>query len=334
MRSAIVLVAMLSMCASQVRPCRANDLSRDDPLTAARTKWWRDAKFGMFIHWGLYSVAAGSWEGKPEPPGKFVEWLMSDLNIPVGQYEKLAVRFNPVRFDARRWARVARDAGMKYVVITAKHHDGFSMFATKVNHYNILDATAFGRDPLRELAAACRESRIRFGVYYSIMDWHDPDANAEGKRHYTARAREQIRELIVQYDPDILWFDGEWVPWWTQRDGRELEAFVRALKPAILINNRVGKRTPEDGDFGTPEQEVPEIAPSRQLWETCMTLNDSWGFRADDHHWKSADNVIAILTQVNAKGGNLLLNVGPDAQAEIPEESVRILTDVGHRTAR
>jgi alpha-L-fucosidase len=253
----------------------------------------------------------------PKVPG-IGEWIMDNAKIPIPEYEALAAQFNPVKFDARTWARTAKNAGMRYLVITSKHHDGFSLFGTRVNRYNIVDATPFRRDPLRELAAACRAEGVKFGFYYSIMDWHHPYANDRNAPRYIAQMREQLRELVTRYDPAILWFDGEWVSWWNEQKGRELEAFVRSLKPGIVINNRVGKRKTTDGDYETPEQEIPKEALGTRLWETCMTLNDTWGYKKDDHNWKSPDDVIRKLADIASKGGNFLLNVGPTAEGRHP----------------
>jgi alpha-L-fucosidase len=174
---------------------------------------------------------AGEWKGKKVPG--IGEWIMHNAKIPVPEYETLAPQFNPTRFDARAWARVAKNAGMRYLVITSKHHDGFSLFPTRVNDYNIRDRTPFRRDPMAELARACRDEGIKFGFYYSILDWHHPHANDQFAPRYIAGMREQLRELVTRYDPALLWFDGEWVSWWNEARGRELEAFLRGLKPDL-----------------------------------------------------------------------------------------------------
>jgi alpha-L-fucosidase len=299
----------------------------DEAFTSPRTAWFREAKYGMFIHWGIYAVPAGEWNGqKIKGVG---EWIMHRAKIPIPEYEKFAAQFNPVKFNAREWVRVARNAGMKYLVITSKHHDGFSMYDTKVNDYDIVDATPFKRDPMQELAAACKAEGIKFGFYYSIMDWHHPNANKQNAERYIGQMKEQLRELVIKYDPALLWFDGEWVDWWDQEKGKELEKFLRALKPALIINNRIGKRKMTDGDYETPEQTIPKAAMGTRLWETCMTLNDTWGYKRDDHNWKSPQEVVRKLADIASKGGNFLLNVGPDAQGVIPPESVRILEDAG-----
>jgi alpha-L-fucosidase len=300
---------------------------KDDPLTSPRTKWWREAKYGMFIHWGVYSVPAGYYHGQPVPG--IGEWIMNNARIPVAEYEQFPKQFDPEKFDAREWARTAKAAGMKYMVITSKHHDGFSMFGTKVNPYNIVDATPYHRDPMLALSQACKDEGIKFGFYYSIMDWHNRYANAEHAGLYEAQMRDQLKELITNYDPAILWFDGEWVPWWTQEKGHALEAYLHTLKPGLVINNRIGKRKMDDGDYETPEQEIPKEALGKRLWETCMTLNDTWGYKRDDNHWKTPEDVVRKLADIAGKGGNFLLNVGPTSEGLIPAPSVQILKEAG-----
>jgi alpha-L-fucosidase len=321
-----------------------------------RMQWWRDARFGMFIHWGLYAVPAGEYGGRRA--GGTAEWIMAWANIPRAEYEQFATQFNPVAFDAAAWVRIARDAGMKYLVITSKHHDGFAIYDSDVSTYDVADATPFGRDPLSELAEEARRQGLRFGVYYSIMDWHHPsqyvavddrDSTAgasqnrmrpDRKGDYIAYMKSQLREMVDAYRPDILWFDGEWVDWWTEEDGRDLYAFVRALAPEIIVNNRVGKGrrgmeglTAQDreyaGDFGTPEQQIPPSGLPGVDWESCMTMNDTWGYDANDDNWKSAETLLRNLIDIASKGGNYLLNVGPTATGTIPEASVERLRVMG-----
>jgi alpha-L-fucosidase len=317
----------------------------------ARMAWWRDARFGMFIHWGLYAVPAGIYEG--EPVGGIGEWIMNSAQIPVAEYEQYAEQFNPVRFDATEWVRIAKDAGMKYIIITSKHHDGFALWDSEVSEYDIVDATPFGRDVLRELAEAAEREGIRLGFYHSIMDWHHPDAQAPHYPTYNTSEKRnpnfpsyvegylipQVEELVTGYDPAVLWFDGEWIPEWTHEMGLDMYTMVRSLKPDILVNNRVDKgrqgmqgmnRTDQQyaGDFGTPEQEILE-GTSTFDWESCMTMNDTWGFKSTDDHWKSAETLIHNLVDIVAKGGNYLLNVGPTAEGLIPAASVERLREMG-----
>jgi alpha-L-fucosidase len=299
----------------------------------ARTRWWQQAKFGMFIHWGVYSVPAGEYNGRRT--GGAAEWIMNDLQIPKAEYEKFPPKFNPVKYNARQWARLARQAGMKYIVITSKHHDGFNIYDSKVNPYNIIQSTPFKRDALKELAQACRAEGVRLGFYYSIMDWHHPEANDSGAERYIQMMKAQLKELVTQYDPAILWFDGEWVGWWTEARGDDLEKYVRSLKPSIILNNRVGKRSRTDGDHETPEQEIPASAiPGGRLWETCMTMNDTWGYSRFDQNWKSTRSLVQKLCDIAHKGGNFLLNVGPTAEGEIPLASVERLQEIGQWMTR
>lgn len=314
----------------------------------ARMQWWRDATFGMFIHWGAYAVPAGFYQGK-EVKG-IGEWIMHTANIPIPEYEAFVHQFNPQQFNAKEWVKIAKQAGMKYIVITSKHHDGFGLWDSKVSAYDIMDASPFKRDILKELSDACKAEGIKLCFYHSIMDWHQPDA--ESKKDYAHQhtekpdwnkyrdtyMKQQLKELVEKYDPAVLWFDGEWIPEWTEEQGKELYNWLRALKPDLIINNRVGKGRQgmqgmnayahAAGDFGTPEQEILE-GTSDSDWESCMTMNDTWGFKKNDQNWKSAKMLIDNLIDVAAKGGNYLLNVGPDASGLIPQASVERLAEMG-----
>jgi alpha-L-fucosidase len=317
----------------------------------ARMKWWREARFGMFIHWGPYAVPAGEYQG--ETVRGIGEWIMNTAQIPIPEYETYAASFDPVLFDAREWVRIAQDAGMRYIIITSKHHDGFGIWDSEVSDYDITDASPFGRDILRELKEAADQAHLRLGFYHSIMDWHHPDAqgphyptyntgeksNPNFPRYLEEYLRPQVTELVSEYDPAVLWFDGEWIPEWTHEMGLDMYNHVRALKPDILINNRVDKgrqgmqgmtRTDQRyaGDFGTPEQEILQ-GTSTLDWESCMTMNDTWGYKKADDNWKSAETLIHNLVDIAAKGGNYLLNVGPTAEGLIPEPSVERLAEMG-----
>jgi alpha-L-fucosidase len=325
----------------------------DEPPEAldARMAWWREARFGMFIHWGPYAVPAGEYNG--ETVRSVSEWIMNTARIPISEYETWAAAFNPVRFDADEWVRIARDAGMKYIIITSKHHDGFAIWDSEASDYDIVDFSPFGRDILRELKDAADAAGIQLGFYHSIMDWHHPDAqgphyptyntseksNPAFPRYVEEYLRPQVTELVTGYDPAVLWFDGEWIPEWTHEMGLEMYNYVRSLKPDILVNNRVDKgrqgmqgmnRTDMRyaGDFGTPEQEILQ-GTSTLDWEACMTMNDSWGYKAADDAWKPAENLIHNLVDIAAKGGNYLLNVGPTAEGLIPQPSVQRLAEIG-----
>jgi len=313
-----------------------------------RMAWWRDATFGMFIHWGAYAVPAGEYKGQ-EVKG-IGEWIMHTANIPIPEYEAYVKAFNPEKFNAMEWVRIAKEAGIKYIVITSKHHDGFCLWDSKVTSYDIMDAAPFKRDILKELSDACKAQGVKLCFYHSIMDWHQPDA--ESKKDYThqhstnpdwAKYREtylkpQLAELVRKYDPAVLWFDGEWIPEWTEDQGKDLYNYLRNIKPDLIINNRVGKgragmqgmNSYRDaaGDFGTPEQEILE-GSSDFDWESCMTMNDTWGFKKSDHNWKSAETLVHNLVDIAAKGGNYLLNVGPTAEGLIPSPSVERLAEMG-----
>lgn len=308
-----------------------------------RMAWWREARFGMFIHWGLYAIPAGVWKGRCIPG--IGEWIMYNARIPVREYEKLAERFNPIKFNAREWVRIARDAGMKYIVITAKHHDGFCMFDTRYTDYNIVKATPFRRDPLRELAEACRMEGMKLGFYYSqTLDWHHPDGMGNdwdydiSKQNFTRYFREyvepQVEELLTNYKPvAVLWFD---ITTPIPELARELRDLVRSISPETIISGRIGGRI---GRPTIPSRGLADYIsmgdnqiPDRRIdddWEVPMTLNDTWGYKSYDHNWKSPGRVIQILVEVVGKGGNLLLNVGPTAEGEIPKPSVDILVEVG-----
>jgi alpha-L-fucosidase len=320
-----------------------------------RMQWWRQARFGMFIHWGVYSIPAGTYKGK-QIPG-IGEWIMEHGDIPVADYEKFAKQFNPVNAD--QWVQIAKNAGMKYIVITSKHHDGFCLWDSKVSDYDIMDTAPFKRDILKELSVACKKHGIRLCFYHSIMDWHHPDAqepfypsynddsrtNPDFSRYVKTYLKPQLRELITNYGPlGVMWFDGEWIKDWTEQQGIDLYNYVRSLQPDIIINNRVGKgrksmqgMTKEGyfaGDFGTPEQEIPPTGLPGVDWETCMTMNDTWGFKSYDHNWKSVQDLIRKLADIASKGGNFLLNVGPTAEGLIPEASVERLAAIGEWMAK
>ncbi len=329
------------------------------PYDAAQQKrlaWFTQARLGLFVHWGLYSIPAGHWPGRESKNN--AEWIMLQENIPSADYEKLATVFNPVKFDAKAWVAVAKAAGMKYLVVTAKHHDGFSMYGSKVSPYNIVDATPFKRDPIKELADACHAAGIVFCVYYSVADWHHPEFPAKYSQSarnlppwdttprgfhgapnpnadigkYADYMRAQVRELLTRYgDIGIVWFDaggalrvenrGELIK------GDELVKMINELQPNCLVNNRAGVLA----DYGTPEQRIPG-GKVVEPFEVCMTLNQHWGYNAEDHNWKSPALVVRNIADIVSKGGNYLLNVGPTAEGEIPAESIHILTEVGKWT--
>ena len=300
----------------------------------ARMQWWREAKFGLFIHWGVYSVPAGTYDGKPI--GSIGEWIMNTGKIPVARYAGYTKQFNPVKFDAEAWVKLAKEAGQKYIVITSKHHDGFAMFHSKASPYNIFDATPFHRDPLKELAAACQKHGIKLGFYYSqAQDWHHPGGAAIGGHWDKAQdgdmdtylktiAVPQVKEILSNYGPiAVLWWD---TPEGMTRERAEQFLPLLKLQPGIVTNNRLGYFP---GDTETPEQEIPATGFKGRDWETCMTMNDTWGFKSYDHNWKSTKELVRNLVDIVSKGGNYLLNVGPTSEGEIPPASVERLKQVG-----
>jgi len=313
----------------------------------ARMKWWRDARFGLFIHWGIYAVPAGEWKGKTN----YGEWIRHSAQIPIGEYDKFVKQFNPVKFNADEWVRLAKDAGMKYIVITSKHHDGFCLFDSKYTDYDVM-STPFKRDILKELSEACRKQGMRLCFYHSIMDWHHPDylprrdwekdrsATGANFDRYVQYMKNQLKELITNYGPiGVLWFDGEWESTWNEKYGRDLYRYVRSLQPDIIINNRVGasrsgmegfsQDKESAGDFGTPEQQIPATGLPGIDWETCMTMNDNWGYNSHDKNFKSAESMIRMLADIASKGGNYLLNIGPTAEGVFPPESIERLRQIG-----
>ncbi len=301
-----------------------------------RMRWWREARFGMFIHWGVYAVPAGEYNG--EQVGGIGEWIMNTARIPVSAYRAFARRFNPTSFDAEAIVRLAKTAGMKYIVITTKHHDGFALFSTSVSDWCFQGATPFRRDPIAELAAACRRHGIRLGFYYSqAQDWINGGSSCNGfwdaaqqrdMDSYIDRiAVPQVRELLTRYGrgvPAVLWWDTpcDMTP---ERASRLVS--LLSLQPGIIHNNRLGGGYA--GDTETPEQHIPASAMKHRDWETCMTLNDTWGFKRSDTNWKSAATLVHNLIETASKGGNYLLNIGPDATGAVPEASVERLQAVG-----
>jgi alpha-L-fucosidase len=324
----------------------ATAIANDTPAQHnARMGWWREARFGMFIHWGLYAIPAGKW-GTETGHG---EWIRETAHIPVTEYEKLLAQFNPVKFDANAWAKMAKNAGMQYVVITSKHHDGFNLFRSKYSDWAVQN-TPFQRDIMRELSTAVRKQGMTMGWYHSIMDWHHPDylprrsweaasrpADGADMDRYTEYLHNEVRQLLTDYGPiGVMWFDGEWENTWTPQRGKKLYDLCRSLQPKIIVNNRVspGREGMEDpslkaGDYGTPEQYIPATGIPGQDWETCMTMNGHWGYNAWDTDWKSSRTLIRNLVDIASKGGNYLLNVGPRADGTFPPEAVTRLRDIG-----
>jgi alpha-L-fucosidase len=321
--------------------------SRDfAPTHDKRMEWWREARFGMFIHWGVYSVPAGTYHG--EQSKHIGEWIMRDFNIPVAEYAGYVKQFNPVKFNADEWVSIAKNAGMKYIVITSKHHDGFAMFHSKASDFNIYDATPFKRDPLAELAAACKRQGIKLGFYYSqAQDWNhpggaaarrNPEKNIDPENHWDPAqqgsmdeyidkvAVPQVKELLSNYGKlAVLWWDTP--VGMTSARAEKLLPLLKA-QPQIVMNNRLDSRH-ASGDFETPEQKIPPTGIAGKDWETCMTMNTTWGYKSFDDNWKSTEMLLRNLIDIASKGGNYLLNVGPTSEGVIPGPSVERLKEIG-----
>lgn len=327
-----------------------------------RMQWWREARFGMFIHWGPYAVLGGVYNGNQQRRGG-AEWIMNRCKIPVAEYQKYASTFNPVKFDSETWVLLAKQAGMKYMIITAKHHDGFAMFKSDASKFNIADFTPYGKDVLDALAKACRKHNMKLGFYYSqAQDWNNPGGSAarkvssEGwlnpdsaridaftaanKGHWDPAqmtrsmdeyidnvAIPQVRELMTKYgDVAVLWWDTPTNM--TDEYALKLQELLK-LQPNIITNDRL-KRPNFPGDTGTPEQKIPgQDELDGKDWETCMTMNSSWGYKSYDDKWKTPETLIRNLCDIASKGGNYLLNIGPDALGQIPQQSIDALNTIG-----
>jgi len=332
-------------------------------------KWFKKAGFGLMIHWGLYSVLGGEWKGQRMQG--IGEWIQQYYRIPNAEYEKLTQVFNPIYFDAEEWVKLAKDAGMEYIVVTSKHHDGFCLFHTKVNKWNVVDATPFGRDVIKELADACKKYDLKLGLYYSQdLDWHEPngggwpggktwagetgksgdaywvnnwdfpdDANKNYTQYFEDKVKPQVTELLTNYgDICLIWFDTPWTL--TREQSQELFDLVKKYQPDCLVNSRLGNGlgdysstgdneldyNPETDHYDLQDGERPV---SERLYECCATLNDTWGYKAFDNNWKSAEEVIALKKRLNGRGVNLLLNVGPDGLGRLPAPAEAILRAVG-----
>ena len=297
--------------------------------------WWKEAKFGLFIHWGVYSVPAGVYDGK-DIDG-IGEWIMNRGKIPTARYQAYAKQFNPVKYNPEAWVKMAKDAGMKYLVITSKHHDGFTLFETKASKWNIVEATPYGKDLLKPLADACHKNGIRLGFYYSqAQDWNNVGGAASGGHWDKAQdgsmddyidkvAVPQVKEILSNYGQvDILWWD---TPTDMTKERAEKFLPVIAKYPDLITNNRLGGGY--NGDTETPEQFVPATGFPGRNWETCMTMNDTWGYKSKDNNWKSTKVILQTLIDIVSKGGNYLLNVGPTSEGLVPQPSIERLAEVG-----
>lgn len=326
-----------------------------------RMEWWREARFGMFIHWGVYAVPAGMYKG--QKVNRIGEWIMNRGKIPVAEYQQFAKDFNPVKYDADAWVKMAKDAGMKYIVITSKHHDGFALFDSKASKWDVVDATPYGKDLLKPLAEACRKYGVKLGFYYShAQDWNNPGGSAARKvategwanpdsakidayteansghwdpvqtsksmsQYMDEVAVPQVKEILTNYgDVAVLWWDTPTNM--TDEYAEKLNALLK-LQPNIITNDRL-KRPNYPGDYKTPEQRIPNLSElDGKDWETCMTMNETWGFKSYANNWKSTQTLIRNLIDIASKGGNFLLNVGPKADGSFPQESIDILKNMG-----
>ena len=345
-----VIAALNYGCATKSSECDSCSMSSapvhmalPPPLPAPASQdekmaWFREAKFGLFIHWGLYCQPAGAWKG--QPVAGIGEWIMNRAQIPVSEYSQLTKTFNPVQFDAEAWVQMAEDAGMKYIVITSKHHEGFAMYHSLVSPYNIYDATPFHRDPIRELAQACAKHGIKFGFYYSqAQDWHEPggagntwdfgpddakDKSGAYDKYLQTKAEPQVAELLQNYGPVcLIWFDTPRMM--TKERGQRFVDLVHKYQPACLIDGRLGT----SGDYVSTGDNVIPSATMDGDWEVPATMNHTWGFKKDDTDWKAPGDVLFKLVDIASKGGNYLLNVGPTSQGVIPAECQSNLLTVG-----
>lgn len=322
--------------------CMPGILAAQTRNTDAAMQWWKDAKFGMFVHWGLYSVAAGDWKGKPSRGN---EHFMLYERVPLKEYAKIADDLNPVKFDADAWVRAAKEAGMKYVVFTTKHHDGYAMYGSKVSAYNIVKTTRWARDPLKELAAACKKHGLKLGLYYSLgRDWEDPDVPTnwpekggrsntwdypdedakDFSKYFERKVKPQVSELLTNYGPiAVMWFDTpEQII--TKAQSAELETLIRKLQPDCIINSRIGNGL---GDYLVSEQQISATKMSKP-WEACITMSGKWSYNRHDNAWKSPELMVRQLVEIVSKGGNLLLNVSPDGQGGLLDKTKVRMNDI------
>ena len=303
----------------------------DNPKMA----WWKAAKFGMFIHWGLYSIPAGTWQEKQVVVGDAAEWIQSYFKIPSADYKPLAGQFNPIKFNAEEFVRLAQEAGMKYIVHTSKHHEGFAMFKS-ADPFNIVDATPYKKDVVQAIADACKKQGLRFGLYYSqAQDWNHKGGSVCGGHWDSAQegsfdqylddvAVPQVKEILSAYQPDVLWWDTPCDM--TPERAAKFTSIITAY-PKLITNNRLGGGI--NGDFDTPEQQIPATGIPGKNWEACMTMNHTWGFSNHDYDWKSSTVLIQNLIDIVSKGGNYLLNVGPTSEGLIPQPCVERLLEIG-----
>jgi alpha-L-fucosidase len=337
--TAVLLMTLAGPARAQAPAPAPSPAADSEEAKQARLAWFREAKFGLFIHWGLYAIPAGEWKGKRIPG--IGEWIMNRAKIPVPEYELLAKQWNPTKFDADAWVQLAQDAGMRYIVITAKHHDGFALFDSKITAWDVVDATPYRRDILKQLAEACRKRGMPLGFYYSqAQDWHEkggagntwdfgPD-EVDGKEqkdydgYLRGKAEPQVKELLTGYGPvALVWFDTPRMM--TPERSRRFTDIVRTLQPRTLIDGRLGA----SGDYVSTGDNVIPGQVQKEYWEVPATINHTWGYRKDDQDWKSPGEVTFKLIDAVSKGGNYLLNVGPMADGVIPPASQDVLRTVG-----
>ncbi|MGQ1784649.1 MULTISPECIES: alpha-L-fucosidase [unclassified Saccharicrinis] len=312
-----------------------NQVKAQQITDEARMEWWTDARFGMFIHWGIYSVPAGFYKGEPQKNS--AEWIMNRGEIPVAEYAKFAELFNPTLFDAKAFVGLAKEAGMKYMVITAKHHDGFAMFDSECNPFNVVDATPFGRDVMKELADECAKQGIKFGFYYSqAQDWSHPGGmgnhwdktmqRVSSETYVLEKALPEVNQLLTQYgDIAIFWWDTP-----RKMSKEVVDSLYRVttdLQPAIITNDRLGDEYP--GDHKTFERHMPKKKPEDKYWELCQPVSGSWGYRSDDQNFKSLETLIGHLANAASMGGNYLLNVSPTCLGTLSPKAVERLKGMG-----
>jgi alpha-L-fucosidase len=337
----IVLISLVSLSGNMALAEQKDAFLETPEERDARMEWWREARFGMFIHWGLYSQLAGTYKG--ERFEKNTVWIMNKAKIPVSDYRKVADRFNPVDYDPDAWVRLAKETGMKYIVICTKQHDGFALFDSKVTDWDVVDATPYGKDLLKPLAESCRKHGIKLGFYYSQnQDWVHPGGAPQGaawkvwdparkgnvRDYFEKIAVPQVREILSNYgDISVLWWD---TPQEMLAEYADLLYPLLKLQPGIITNSRLLRSSAPKycGDFETPENRIPDTGLDCD-WETCMTMNDNWGYTSYDHNWKSSETLIRNLVDIASKGGNLLLNVGPTASGVIPGPSLERLAVMG-----
>jgi alpha-L-fucosidase len=334
MKSFLAKTGILVLFAVVIITTSCKPVAKDTP-EPDRLQWWTDAKFGLFIHWGVYSVPAGTYQDKKIDG--IGEWIMYNGEIPSATYKDFAKSFNPVKYDPKAWVKMAKDAGMKYIVITSKHHDGFGLFDSKVTDWDVVDASPYGKDLLKPLVKAARKEGIKIGFYYSqAQDWNHPGGGAYKPKWDSAQngsfdnyldniAVPQVKEILSNYgELDILWWD---TPAEMTKERAEKFLPIISEHPHLITNNRLGGGF--SGDSETPEQNIPATGFPGKNFEVCMTMNDTWGYKSYDDNWKSGEQLILMLSEIVSKGGNFLLNVGPDSLGEIPQPSIDRLKQVG-----